>query len=244
MLAENLVHVRQGNRILNDVSFQLNKGRLTALIGPSGGGKSSLLRLLNRLDDPESGKVLLNGEDITHLSPPQLRCQVGMLMQKTVMFEGTVLDNLYSPFRLRREPLPEIESEEIAALLSLCGITKPHLSQSAASLSVGQQQRVGLLRALLSQPQIILLDEPTSALDRPTVDRLGGLLQQLCHEQAITILMSSHDLRLVERVADQVIFLVAGEIVERGSAEILRRPQTEKLQSFLQSPETRAEAAS
>ena len=233
---EQLSQQRQGSLILKQVSLVCQQRQLTVLTGPSGGGKSTLLRLLNRLDEPTGGRVLMNGSDISSLPPVQLRRRIAMVLQRPIMFAGSVLGNLQSSFRLRRDPLPPADTAEIQRVIKLCGIDSVLLPRSADRLSIGQQQRVSLARALLTSPQILLLDEPTSALDRPSADRLGELLRQLCREEGLAVLMSSHDLRLAERIADQVLFLSGGEIVERGGAEILRQPATEQLQNFLEDP--------
>jgi putative ABC transport system ATP-binding protein len=230
---EDLSFQRQGGMILKQVSLLCQQGQLTILTGPSAGGKSTLLRLLNRLDEPTAGRVLLHGVDTRNLPPVQLRCRISMVLQRPTMFAGTVLENLQSSFRLRQEPLPLADSAAIQRVLTTCDIDSELLSRSAERLSIGQQQRVSLARALLTAPQVLLLDEPTSALDRPSADRLGALLRQLCRDEGLAVLMISHDLRLTERVADQVLFLSAGEIVERGGAGILRQPNSEQLCNFL-----------
>lgn len=234
---ENLSQQHQGVTVLRQVSLLAQRGQLTVITGPSGGGKSTLLRLLNRLDEPSAGRVLLEEVDTRSLPPMQLRCRVAMMLQRPTMFAGSVLENLQSSYRLRREPLPTADSAEIQRILTLCGIDNELLPRAADRLSIGQQQRVSLARALLTAPQILLLDEPTSALDRPSADRLGDLLKRLCHELGLTVMMVSHDLRLAERIADQLLFLCAGEIVERGGAEILRQPVSEQLRQFLADPQ-------
>lgn len=233
---EALSQQHHGVLLLKQVSLSCRQGQLTILTGPSGSGKSTLLRLLNRLDEPAGGRILLAGADTRSLPAPQLRCRIAMVLQRPTMFTGSVLDNLQSSFRLRREPLPSADSAEIQRLITLCGIDSGLLSRSAERLSLGQQQRVSLARALLTAPQVLLLDEPTSALDRPSADRLGDLLRQLCRDYGLTVLMVSHDLRLAERIADQLLFLCGGEIVERGGAEMLRQPVSEQLRRFLDDP--------
>lgn len=228
---------KRGRQLLKEIDLQLWPSELLLLIGPSGGGKSSLLRLLNRLDEATAGSILLQGQDTRELQPTELRQRVAMVMQKPVMFEGTVLQNLQSAFTLRHESPPPADSGLVNEILESCGLEPDLLPRDAGHLSVGQQQRVSLARSLLTAPNILLLDEPTSALDRPSADRLGEGLRRLCRERRMAVLMVSHDLRLAERIADRVAFLQAGELVEQGGVEILHQPQTGQLQQFLEDPE-------
>jgi putative ABC transport system ATP-binding protein len=232
-----LSRIRNGVKIFDRLSFSLQVGQMTLLIGPSGGGKSSLLRLLNRLDEADEGEILLQGENILDLQPAQLRRRVALVMQKAIMFPGTVLDNLQSPFRLRQAPVPAEDSALVRRVIDLCGLESALLRRDAGDLSQGQQQRVSLARTLMSEPRVLLLDEPTSALDRPSSDRLGELLQRLCLERQLGVLMVAHDLRLVERVADQILFLSDGRFAEVGSVDILQRPRSPQLREFLNNPQ-------
>lgn len=232
--------VSQGQTIpvLEGLTCSFHQGSLTALIGPSGSGKSSLIRLINRLDDPLQGRILLEGLDIRELSPPLLRQRIGMMLQKTHLFEGTVLDNLQLPFSYRKKPLPGPDDPEVIRCLTLARLTPDFLQRDARTLSGGQQQRVSLARALISRPQALLLDEPTSALDRPATDSLGQTLQELCRSEQLAVILVTHDLRLAERISDQTIYLEAGRIVEAGrTAELFAQPQSEGLQKFLAEPE-------
>ncbi len=237
MEVQGIAQRKNGRKLLEGVSLDLCPGQLLALIGPSGGGKSTLLRLLNRLDEMTAGRILLRGDDIRQLPVTELRRKVAMVMQKPVMFAGSVLQNLQSPFALRREPPPVADSPQLNQVLELCGLNQDFLGRPAEQLSIGQQQRVSLARALLTEPQLLLLDEPTSALDRPAADRLGELLYRLCRQRQIAVLMITHDLRLAERIADWVVFLQGGELIEQGKVEILKAPQTAELQQFLDDPE-------
>lgn len=232
--------VSQGQTIpvLEGLTCSFHQGSLTALIGPSGSGKSSLIRLINRLEDPLQGRILLEGLDIRELSPPLLRQRIGMMLQKTHLFEGTVLDNLQLPFSYRKKPLPGPDDPEVIRCLTLARLTPDFLQRDARTLSGGQQQRVSLARALISRPQALLLDEPTSALDRPATDSLGQTLQELCRSEQLAVILVTHDLRLAERISDQTIYLEAGRIVEAGrTAELFAQPQSEGLQKFLAEPE-------
>lgn len=224
-------------QLLDDVSFSARSGEITAVIGPSGGGKSSLIRLINRLAEPSSGSVYLAERTIAELDPLQLRRRVALVPQKPFMFEGSVLDNLQRPFLYQQEPPPGAESEEVRQALALARLDHGMAQREARSLSIGEQQRVALARALITTPSVLLLDEPTSALDRRTADALGATLREICRSQELTVIMVTHDLRLAERVADYCLYLEAGRILEEGSVEeLLARPKTSQLRRFLAEP--------
>lgn len=224
-------------QILHQVCMTIPAGRITVLIGPSGCGKTTLLRLINRLEEPSGGRILLGNRDIALLDPLHLRQMVGMVPQKPFMFAGTVLDNLRYPFILRRQSPPSPTDPSWVEYLAMVDLSNDCLLRQAGSLSLGQQQRVGLVRALLCQPQVLLLDEPTSALDRPSADRFARLIQSLCRQNHLTLLLVTHDLWFAERVADDVVFLDEGRIIEQGhAAKIFTDPQTEALHRFFLYP--------
>jgi ABC-type iron transport system FetAB ATPase subunit len=150
--------------ILHDISFSVERGRALTLVGPSGSGKSSVLRCLNRLVEPTSGTVRFDGRDIRSFDPTDLRCRVALVMQTPVMFEGTVRDNLcIRPVGVRGD----FSEGRLGATLEEVGLDSQLLDRDAATLSGGEKQRVTIARALLRDPQALLLDEPTSALDPP-----------------------------------------------------------------------------
>jgi len=155
------------HHILTDVSCAARSAEITTIVGPSGGGKSTLIRLINRLNDPSSGTVYLDGKDISGLDPLLLRSRVAMVLQKPFMFEGTVLANLQRPFLYRGTAPPEASDTGLIRSLELARIPHAFLERDARTLSLGEQQRVSLARALIGSPQVLLLDEPTSSLDRP-----------------------------------------------------------------------------
>jgi putative ABC transport system ATP-binding protein len=233
---------KQGEEIavLRDVALTLQAGRITVVIGPSGGGKSTLVRLLNRLEEPSSGQVLLNGRDTRHYDPLQLRRQVALVAQKPFVFSGTVLDNLQRPFSFQGRTLPTEDDPQLQELLSLCQISSDWLQRDARSLSLGQQQRLCLARSLATSPEVLLLDEPTSALDRPTVTGLSDSLREVCRKWRLAVLLVTHDLHLAKIIADQLAYLEDGRILEQGvPTELFARPRSAALQSFLALPAER-----
>jgi putative ABC transport system ATP-binding protein len=225
------------HKILQDVSLTAKSGLITAVIGPSGGGKSTLVRLINRLAEPTSGTIYVGEQDVRELDPLELRRLVALVSQKPFMFEGTVLENLQRPFLYRGEPLPAAESEEVRRAVELARLDQGMVQRDARTLSGGEQQRVSLARALITQPRVLLLDEPTSALDRPTGDALAATFKEVCRREKLTVILVTHDLRVVERIADHCLYLEAGRILEEGSAEeLFNRPRSAELRRFLSEP--------
>jgi len=220
-------------QVLDDIDMEIEPGHVTVFIGPSGCGKTTLLRLMNRLEDPTAGRILLEGHDVARCDPLELRRQVVMVPQKPFMFSGTVLDNLRHPYVLRKVPPPAADAPLWREVLDPVGLPTDFLERRASTLSLGQQQRVGLARALACAPRVLLLDEPTSALDRPAGGRLARGLRSLGLRQGVTTVVVTHDLWFAERLADHVVYLDGGKIIERGSARIFQSPQSTSLSHFL-----------
>jgi putative ABC transport system ATP-binding protein len=230
---------RPPTNILKDITLSARSSKITAIIGPSGSGKSSLIRLINRLCDPTSGSIFFSGKDISQINPVLLRRQIAMVLQKPFMFEGTVLSNLQRPFMYSSSDLPDSDEKEILTAMELARLSPALLERDARTLSLGEQQRVNIARALITKPQVLLLDEPTSALDRPTADGLAATLKEICLKRELVVILVTHDLRLAERVADYLYFLVSGVIKEEGlPSEILKRPACPELINFLEDPQT------
>ena len=221
-------------QVLQPTSLGVATGELLAIVGPSGSGKSTLLRLLNRLLEPEQGRITLEGKDIRAFDPPQLRARLPLVAQKPYLFHGTVKANLEASSRLRRDTLPDLQAEDVQSLIKMCQVDTSWLNRDARKLSIGQQQRVCLVRALLGPCQVLLLDEPTSSLDRPTADQLAQTFRKLSREKGLTIVVVTHDLRVAELCADRVAMMHEGAIVEVGAAaEVLQSPRTEAARKFL-----------
>lgn len=207
-----------GAALLHGISLEIPAGRITAVIGPSGSGKSSLLRCLNRLWEPPSGSIYLDGDDITAMDVLALRRRVGMLFQSAALFDGTVADNLaYGPALQGQNLTPHRTGE----LLQLAGLDAATAAKHTHRLSGGQAQRVALARALANQPEVLLLDEPTSALDPAATRKVEDTLLGLRDRFGLTLVWVSHAFAQVERTADRIVLLVEGRVAEAGDAQHL-----------------------
>jgi len=224
--------------ILENINFRANSSQITAIIGPSGAGKSSLIRLINRMSEPSSGSIYLDGVDIFTIDPVDLRRQIAMVLQKPFMFEGTVQSNLLLPFSYINSKLISDNQNSVIGTMELTRLSPALLERNARSLSLGEQQRVNIARALITNPRVLLLDEPTSALDRPTADGLAATVKDICQNSMLAVVLVTHDLRLAERVADYIYFLDTGVIKEDGLAmDLLKQPHCPELIRFLKDPE-------
>jgi len=205
--------------LVMDASFEVRKGETLAIAGPSGSGKSSLLRLLNRLDEPTSGTVYLDGVDYRKIAPRELRRRVGMVTQRAYLFPGTVAENLRFGPRQRGEELNQSRIEELLAGVGLAG----YGSRDVANLSGGEAQRVSFARTLANSPEGLVLDEPTSALDEDSKHGLEALIVQIGHAQGIPCVLVTHDMGQAARLAQRVLILEAGRIVRSGTVEEVLR---------------------
>jgi putative ABC transport system ATP-binding protein len=208
-----------GRALVDDVSIEVRGGELLAIVGPSGAGKSSFLRLLNRLDEPTGGTVFLEGRDYREISPRELRQRVGMIMQTSALFPGTVADNLRFGPRQRGAALPDGEVERLLDLVGLPGFAE----RDAGQLSGGEAQRVAIARAVANDPGVLLLDEPTSALDDRSKRDVERLVKDVVAARGLTCVMITHDLTQAARIATHVLALRAGRVERTGTVrEVLR----------------------
>ncbi len=208
--------------IVDQVSFEFERGRIYNILGPSGSGKSSLLRLINRLDEATSGDVLFHGTNITDLDPCQLRRQIGYLFQVPHLFEGTVRDNV-------RHTCPDITADRVNQLAERIQIEPSILDNPVDNLSEGEKQRVAIARLLATNPEVILLDEPTSALDPARTETIEKLVCKIVSEDGITTLMVTHNPEQAVRMGGETLLLVDGCLVEYGSSsDVVNNPQTEQ----------------
>ena len=193
-----------GAEILKGVDAHVPEGEITSVVGPSGAGKSTLLRAVNRLIEPTAGEVYLSGTPTSEIDPLELRRRVGMVFQLPALFGETVDDAVLYGARLAAK------KADAGELLEMVGLDPSLKVRDPQNLSVGQQQRVSVARALALEPELLLMDEPTSSLDEAARHRVEGLIRELNERSGLTILLVSHDLNQVERVADRVVLLVSG----------------------------------
>jgi len=221
---------RQEGRIveaLRDVSLQVAPGEIFGVLGQSGAGKSTLIRCVNLLERPDSGRVLVDGQDLLSLSPAALRRErqkMGMIFQHFNLFQSrTVAGNIAYPLEVAGWPSHKIKAR-VAELLDLVGLSDK-ASAYPAQLSGGQKQRVGIARALAPGPKILLSDEATSALDPDTTRSVLDLLKEINRQFNLTILLITHQMEVVKAICDSVAILEEGRVVEKGKVvDLIARP--------------------
>ncbi len=221
--------------VLKDINLQVGEGEKLVIIGPSGSGKSTTVRCMNFLEEPTSGEVYINGVQLTHKNKTEIiRSSVAMVFQQFNLYpHKTVLENLtLAPIKLQK--VPKAEAEELAyKYLDIVGL-REKAKNYPATLSGGQQQRVAIARALCSRAKIILFDEPTSALDPETVQEVLDVMIRLVNEQNITMVVVTHEMGFARQVADRVIFMDDGRIIEEGTPEqLFDHPKEERTKAFL-----------
>jgi putative ABC transport system ATP-binding protein len=200
---------RAGRPVLEDVLASLPEGA-SCIAGPSGCGKSSLLRLLNRLADPDAGSVRYRGVDVRERDPLELRREVCLVPQLPALLEGSVEDNVrFAADRAGLDP-------DVPRLLGLAGLRAAYAERDAARLSVGEQQRAMLARALALEPRVLLLDEPTSALDEEARGAVERTVAELRERIDVSLVLVTHDLAQARRMADWVVRLDGGRVIEQG----------------------------
>ncbi len=221
---------------VNDISLSVNRGEILGIIGRSGAGKSTLIRCLNGLEQPDNGSVIIEGQEITGLTERQLqpvRRRIGMIFQHfNLMSAKTVAQNIAMPLKIAGIAKPE-RQKIVAELLELVGLSE-RAQHYPAQLSGGQKQRVGIARALAAKPSLLLSDEATSALDPETTQSILALLKDINQKLGLTILLITHEMDVIRKIADRVIVLDHGQIAEQGPVwEVFARPKTETTKNLL-----------
>ncbi|RPF55630.1 ABC transporter ATP-binding protein [Aquisalibacillus elongatus] len=215
--------------VLQDISLKINHNERVMIFGPSGSGKSTLLHLFNRLEDPEQGEIMFRGEPIETYRIPELRKNIGLVLQQPYLFPDTVLDNLkYGP-----NLFEDWKEEEVQTLLNYVNLPIDYLDKDVDDLSGGEKQRVSLARTLANKPEILLLDEPTSALDDQNIESIEQDLLNLIQSKQLTVVMVTHNLEQAKRLGNKGVYLEGGRIVEQGSLpDMIDHPKTEALKRF------------
>ncbi len=220
---------KTGDKALKGVDLEVPRGQVLALIGPSGAGKSTLIRCINRLVEPSSGRIELNGEDVTRLGAGglrQARRRMGMIFQEYALVERlTVMENVLSGqlgyvgfWRSYFRRFPQAAVEEAFRLLQRVGLEQ-FADKRADQLSGGQRQRVGIARALIQGPDLLLVDEPTASLDPKTSRQIMRLICELCAERQLAAIINIHDVALAQMFVQRIVGLRQGEVVYDGTPD-------------------------
>ena len=224
---------RSGEPVLKNINLEIEASGVTAIIGPSGTGKSTLIRCINRLVDPTAGHIIFRGEDLSQLKGKALRearCHIGMVFQEYNLVERlTVIENVLCG-KLGRLPiwrplLRKFSDQDITRafdLIDSVGLSQEFASRRADALSGGQRQRVGIARALMQEPSLILADEPTSSLDPKTSVEIMELLDQVSREREVPVIVNIHNVDLARRFASRIIGMSAGQVVFDGPPDALQ----------------------
>lgn len=222
--------------VLKDISLDVHEGEVVCIIGPSGSGKSTFLRCLNHLEEPTSGKIIVNDTDITDkkVNLNKVRENIGMVFQHFNLFSNM---NIISNLMLASVELKKMSKEkakiEGMKLLKRVGLESKALAHPQ-QLSGGQKQRVAIARSLAMNPQILLFDEPTSALDPEMVGEVLEVMKELARG-GMTMVVVTHEMGFAREVADRVVFMDCGFIIEQGTPEeVLKNPKEKRTQSFLE----------
>ncbi|AGK55878.1 methionine ABC transporter ATP-binding protein [Bacillus sp. 1NLA3E] len=234
------VYESGGQRVaaLDGVNLKINKGEIFGVIGFSGAGKSSLIRCVNSLERPTSGKVIVNNHDLTSLSIKyirEIRKNIGMVFQHfNLLNSKTVFANVAMPLTLSKVPKDTIK-KRVQELLEFVGLADK-ADYYPDQLSGGQKQRIGIARALATQPSILLCDEATSALDPQTTGSILQLLKKINKEYNITILIITHEMAVIREICDRVAVIEAGKIIEEGTVfDVFSAPKTKTAKNFVSS---------
>lgn len=227
--------------VLKGIDLSVGEGEVIALIGPSGTGKSTLLRCINLIEMPEAGTIELDGFmiDVQTASRDdilKLRAKTSMVFQNYNLFKNkTVLQNVMIPFLIRKEMDKSQAEAEAIELLDKVGLSDK-LNEFPSRLSGGQQQRVGIARAMAVKPKVMLFDEPTSSLDPELVGGILDIIKGLVVAHKQTMLIVTHEMHFAEQAADRVVFMDQGQIIESGTPQdIFHNPQNERTYKFLES---------
>ncbi|SEQ28821.1 methionine ABC transporter ATP-binding protein [Piscibacillus halophilus] len=228
---------QQEVKAVDDVSINIEKGEIFGVIGYSGAGKSTFIRLINRLEEPSSGDVVINDTNITSLSVGKLRKErqkIGMIFQHfNLLWSRTVFENIAFPLEIAGIPKAERRTK-VLELIELVGL-KGRENSYPSQLSGGQKQRVGIARSLANDPDVLLCDEATSALDPETTDDILDLLVSINKKLNLTIIMITHEMHVIQKICHRVAVMDQGRVVEQGDVlSVFVKPQSKTAKRFVQ----------
>ncbi len=226
---------RYGERdILKNINISINRGEVFALIGPTGTGKTTLLRLIDLLDLPTSGRIYFDGVDVTELRRTRLevRRRMAFVLQKPVVFNTSVYNNIAYGLKWRGVRESSIR-EKVSNILEMVDLLACK-NRNARTLSGGEAQRVAIARAIVSEPEVLLLDEPTANLDPISTSKIEELIVNIIHRYDTTIIMATHDMSQGQRLADRIGVLINGEILQTGDCrEVFNSPRNREVAEFV-----------
>ncbi len=212
---------------VEDFTYAFKQGDVYNIIGPSGAGKTSFLRLLNRLDDPSEGEILYQNKPLVSYPPTEIRKNLSLIFQEPYLFPGTVGSNM-------EYCKADCTDDEIELLLEQVGLDSQFTGKDVSELSVGEKQRVAIARSLILKPTILLLDEPTAALDPTSSQTIELLILSLIKEFCLTAIMITHNPEQAKRMGGKTLLMVSGRLIEDGdTSELLTNPKTEQGQKYI-----------
>lgn len=222
---------------VDDLNLSIREGEIFGVIGYSGAGKSTFVRLLNRLEEPSGGRIVMDDQEITALNAKQLRLarqEIGMIFQHfNLLWSRTVKDNIAFPLEIAGYSKDERE-RKVMELIGLVGLSDRE-NAYPSQLSGGQKQRVGIARALANNPKVLLCDEATSALDPETTNAILDLLVDINQKLNLTIILITHEMHVIRKICNQVAVMEAGKIVEQGNVlDVFQRPKQEVTKKFVE----------
>src|SRR5690606_6306176 len=206
------------------------KGKITTIVGPSGAGKTAVLKMCNGHISPTSGEIFIDDQSILNFEPTDLRKHVGIALQSAPLIRGTVYDNLSLPLTLQNKVLPK---EKAISYLEDVGLSKDLLNRNSKELSGGQKQKVSIARTLINQPKILLLDDITSSLDPNSTHEIEQLILKINQKYRVTMIWITHNLEQAVKIGDFTWVMMNGELIESGKSSLLQESPNIKIQQFV-----------